>query len=60
MICSFSLPSAMCVDSHQAYGASQTAMEGSVSILHILFASGCILGGAQISSFSSVHHNVPL
>jgi hypothetical protein len=35
-------------------------MEGSVSILHILFASRCILGGARVPSFSSAHHNVPL
>jgi hypothetical protein len=35
-------------------------MEGSVSILHSLFASGCIPGGARVPSFSSAHHNVPL
>jgi hypothetical protein len=41
----------VCVDSHQAYGASHTAMAGSVSILHSLFASRCILGGARVSYF---------
>jgi hypothetical protein len=60
VICSFSLPSAVCVDSHQAYGASHTAMAGSVSILHSLFASRCIPGGAWVPSFLSAHHNVPL
>jgi hypothetical protein len=60
LICSFPLPSAVCVDSHQAYGASHTTMARSVSILHSLFASRCILDGARVPSFSYAHHNVSL